>query len=229
MVNEENKPGDHCRDSLLAEQLASLEVVVERLESRLDGLERENNSIRADIHDGFLQDAQAALMFLRSPDVSEAAIGRAVSSLETAIVKARTLLGQESAKTDRLEFVQLITAIRSDAIIDSIAVKGDVIGPVEDVAEVVGVSLSRVLCEALRNVAKHSGTLAAEVTIEVNENLLTAEVRDRGCGFDLDSVPGDRFGLSSMISRISELGGQLWIETDKGMGTSVKLRIPLAG
>ncbi|MCH2362385.1 MAG: ATP-binding protein [Pirellulales bacterium] len=228
METQENKPGENCRDSLLADQVASLEVVVNGLEQRLDDLEGENSSIRADIHDGFLQDAQAALMFLRSPGSTEGTIARAAAALETAILKARQLLGQQEHDVHRsLDFMSLVSAIQSEALIESVAVQGTVMGSAASVSEEFHEPLWRILYEAIRNVAKHSGTLVAEVTLEFREDILQAEVRDRGSGFDMDSVPGDRFGISSMMARAAQMGGQLWIETDRGMGTSVRLRVPM--
>ena len=228
METQDNKPGENCRDSLLAEQLASLEVVVNGLEQRLDDLEGENSSIRADIHDGFLQDAQAALMFLRSPGATEGKISRAAAALETAILKARRLLGHQEQDVSRsLDFMGLVSAIQSEALIESVAVQGTVTGSAESVPEELHEPLWLMLCEAIRNVAKHSGTLVAEVMLEFREDMMKAEVKDRGSGFDLESVPGDRFGISSMMARAAQMGGQLWIETDRGMGTSVRLRVPL--
>ena len=228
MDTQENKPGENCRDSLLAEQLASLEVVVNGLEQRLDDLESENSSIRADIHDGFLQDAQAALMFLRSPRATEGTIAKAAAALETAILKARRLLGQQEQDVSRSQdFMGLVSAIQSEALVESVAIQGTVTGSAEGVPEEFHEPLWRILCEAIRNVAKHSGTLVAEVMLEFREDMMKAEVKDCGSGFDLESVPGDRFGISSMMARAAQMGGQLWIETDRGMGTSVRLRVPL--
>ena len=107
------------------------------------------------------------------------------------------------------------------------AVQGTVTGSAEGVPEEFHEPLWRILCEAIRNVAKHSGTLVAEVMLEFREDMMKAEVKDRGSGFDLESVPGDRFGISSMMARAAQMGGQLWIEADRGMGTSVRLRVPL--
>jgi len=228
MENPENQTGQNCRDSLLAEQLATLEVVVNGLEKRLDDLEHEHSSMRADIHDGFLQDAQAALMFLRSPEPTEGSIAKAAAALETAILKARRLLGQQDYdSSEAQDFKSLVFAIQSEALVESVAIQGSVLGSVDLVPEEFHEPLGRLLYESIRNVSKHSGTLVAEITLEFGEELLCAEVKDRGIGFDLELVPGDRFGISSMMARASQMGGQLWIETDRGMGTSVRLRLPL--
>ena len=53
---------------------------------------------------------------------------------------------------------------------------------------------------------------------------------DEGRGFDRDLVPADRLGLrASVQERIAAVGGGATIWTQPGRGTSVMLRVPLAG
>ena len=48
----------------------------------------------------------------------------------------------------------------------------------------------RIVELALDNVARHSGTTAAEVDVALSESGLTASVLDRGCGFDAETARG---------------------------------------
>lgn len=89
--------------------------------------------------------------------------------------------------------------------------------------------------EAMVNAAKHSGTSDVDVYVEVeqasDEGPGTAEVfvRDRGRGFDPDSVDGDRHGLADSIhARMNRHGGTVRIRTAAGEGTEVRLSMPLA-
>ena len=56
---------------------------------------------------------------------------------------------------------------------------------------------------------------------------LLAEVRDDGRGFDPKTPPG--VGLASMRERAVLIDGELEIESEPERGTSVRLRVPLAG
>ena len=83
-------------------------------------------------------------------------------------------------------------------------------------------------CEALRNVAKHAGVTSASLYAEAAAGAATVFVRDRGPGFDVEAVPGDRRGIAeSIIGRMQRHGGTAQIRATAGAGTEVELRLPL--
>jgi signal transduction histidine kinase len=62
---------------------------------------------------------------------------------------------------------------------------------------------------------------------EVEPDKLEVAVRDRGKGFDPDSVPGDRKGLAESIhGRMSRHGGTARVNSAPGEGTKVTLTLP---
>jgi signal transduction histidine kinase len=76
--------------------------------------------------------------------------------------------------------------------------------------------------EAMANAARHSG--ADEVSVFVEPNAVY--VRDRGRGFDPDSVAADRRGLSESIrGRMERVGGSAKIVSTPGEGTEVELHL----
>lgn len=80
--------------------------------------------------------------------------------------------------------------------------------------------------EAMVNVAKHGGG-EASVYAEVADDDVEVFVRDRGEGFDLDTVPADRLGVrESVIGRMERNGGSAVVRTAPGTGTEVRLRMP---
>lgn len=82
--------------------------------------------------------------------------------------------------------------------------------------------------EAMVNAAKHSGADRVDVYAEVTEDLAEIFVRDRGSGFDLQAVPGDRLGVRrSIIDRMHRHNGHAEIESGPGNGTSIRLAVPL--
>ena len=83
------------------------------------------------------------------------------------------------------------------------------------------------LREAVVNAARHSGEPEVSVYLEVTEDAVDAYVRDRGKGFEPDSVDGDRRGIAdSIIGRMARHGGVAAIRSAPGDGTEVVLHLP---
>ncbi|TSE02234.1 PspC domain-containing protein [Skermania sp. ID1734] len=83
--------------------------------------------------------------------------------------------------------------------------------------------------EALVNAAKHSGVPDIDLYAEADAENVNVFVRDRGCGFDLDSVGLDRHGLARSIrGRICRRGGDVAIRTSPGKGTEIRMTMPVA-
>jgi signal transduction histidine kinase/phage shock protein PspC (stress-responsive transcriptional regulator) len=80
--------------------------------------------------------------------------------------------------------------------------------------------------EAMVNAAKYAGESAISVYGEVEPDRVTVFVRDRGKGFDLDSIPEDRLGIRhSIVGRMDRNGGAAIIRSAPGEGTEVKLEM----
>jgi signal transduction histidine kinase len=83
--------------------------------------------------------------------------------------------------------------------------------------------------EATVNAVKWSGADVVSVFAEVEPDEVSLFVRDRGRGFDPDSVPPDRKGLAESIrGRMARRGGSAVIRSTKGEGTEVSLTMPRA-
>ncbi len=99
---------------------------------------------------------------------------------------------------------------------------------VEDVREQMSsllyLNIFRTLKEALTNIVKHSKAKSVDVTLSANTANITLTVKDDGIGLK-EEEKGKGRGISNMIVRAKELGGQLTIRTDNG--TSVTLEIPI--
>jgi signal transduction histidine kinase/phage shock protein PspC (stress-responsive transcriptional regulator) len=81
--------------------------------------------------------------------------------------------------------------------------------------------------EATVNAAKHSGADQISIYLEVEPESVTAFVRDKGTGFDPESVAPDRRGIvDSIRGRMQRSGGSATIVTELDAGTEVQLSIP---
>jgi signal transduction histidine kinase/phage shock protein PspC (stress-responsive transcriptional regulator) len=88
-------------------------------------------------------------------------------------------------------------------------------------------AIVRAAGEAMVNAAKHSGADRIDLYSEVDEELVSVYVRDRGRGFDLAAVTDDRMGVrGSIIERMRRAGGRAIIKTAPDEGTEVRLELP---
>ena len=84
--------------------------------------------------------------------------------------------------------------------------------------------------EAMVNAAKYGGEGGAvQVFAEVEGRTVFVSVRDRGPGFDLDSIPADRMGVrESIIGRMERNGGTARLRAVPDGGTEVELEMERA-
>ena len=91
------------------------------------------------------------------------------------------------------------------------------------------VTVYRFFQEALLNVVKHADVDDAVVSLYLDETAVIAQVRDEGPGFDPTTVRADRgrhVGLGLLRERARLSGGSLDIDSRRGEGTSLTLRLP---
>lgn len=84
--------------------------------------------------------------------------------------------------------------------------------------------------EATMNAAKHSGSKSISVYVEVEDDAVTAFIRDQGKGFDPGTIPTDRRGIRESIhARMERHGGWAEVFSAPGDGTEVQLWLPRRG
>jgi signal transduction histidine kinase len=84
----------------------------------------------------------------------------------------------------------------------------------------------RIAQEALRNVAKHAGVQAAEVSLATTGTALVLRIRDRGTGLEA-GAKARGLGLASMVERAELARGSLTITSREGGGTAIEANLPL--
>jgi signal transduction histidine kinase len=89
-------------------------------------------------------------------------------------------------------------------------------------------ALFRIAQEALANVARHARARRVEVAMTRDREGVTLRIADDGQGFDPETPrSGTHLGLWSMRERVEELGGRFEVESAPGVGTTVRVIIPL--
>lgn len=94
-------------------------------------------------------------------------------------------------------------------------------------------ALYRILQEAITNILKYAEAAYVEIDLDLSRlDLVTARVEDDGRGFDvqhpaLPPDPGQGVGIFGMQERANLVGGTLHIDSAPGVGTEVRVSIPL--
>lgn len=88
--------------------------------------------------------------------------------------------------------------------------------------------LLMVVKEAFNNIVRHSEATEVEFRMAGEGNLLEIIIADNGRGFD-PALARDGHGLKNLPARLEKLGGKCELESHAGGGTTVKIRLPLAG
>jgi len=94
------------------------------------------------------------------------------------------------------------------------------------------IALLSVVGEALNNIREHGRTATdVHVAIRLGADGVGAQVRDNGCGFDvetalLDAARRGRIGLAGIYERVRLLDGECVVESRPGGPTTVSLKLP---
>jgi signal transduction histidine kinase len=178
---------------------------------------QERADIAAHLHDSVLQTLALIQRNAGSPrEVTRLARGQE-RELRTLLYGTRTASGQLSDE------LRSMTAEIEDAYAVSIdlVVVGDA---ALDARLAAGTAAAR---EALVNAAKHAGVTTISLYAEVEPSTVGIFVKDRGKGFDLDTIADDRQGVrGSIIGRVERHGGEVTLRSSPGTGTEVQIRMP---
>lgn len=207
------------------------------IQELLDLQERDRQLVAYEIHDGFVQQATAALMHLRAfremhgRDAEEAweTFDAAVRSVKESIDEARRLMaGLRPPVLDEAGVVAAIDYLSRDVhgggtpqIEFSHAVQFDRLSPL------VETTIFRIAQESLTNARRHSRSEKVRISLVQQGDRVRLEVQDWGVGFDPERVDNSRLGLQGIRERARMLGGLATIETSPDNGTRVVAELPL--
>jgi len=191
-----------------------------REERRVRIREEERGEIAAHLHDSVLQtlaliqrsgdDAQRMTMLAR----------RQERELRRWLFEGRT---EDDASTLSGALVSTVATLEEDHGIGIELVR---VGDAALTPAVLG--LVAAVREAVGNAARHAGVRTVAVFVEVTDDEVVAFVRDRGLGFDPETVADDRSGIRHSIrGRIERRGGRAVLTTAVGQGCEWEIAVPL--
>lgn len=204
-------------------------TVVELARSRVrlvDAFEAERRRIERDLHDGAQQRLVALTMALglarmdSPPGPLAEQLTRAHEEAGKALAELRELI--HGIHPQVLTDYGLPAAISDAADRCVVPVDVDLALPGRP-ARAIESAAYFVVCEALANVAKHSGAGRAQVSGGHHEGRLFLEVRDDGRG---GADPSAGSGLTGLADRVSVLDGRLALTSPPGGPTLLRVEFP---
>ncbi len=202
-----------------------------------DLLDRDRRLTAFEIHDGFIQEATAAMMRLealvetgRLPEGSgREEVEVSLHLIRKAVTEARRLVcGLCPPELDDLGVVAAIASMIDDQPPGGPSIDFRAEVQFTRLEPLLEGTVYRIVQEAITNVRRHSKSDRAEVRLTQVGDRLRVEVRDWGVGLDPNGVHRKRFGLRGIRERARLLGGRAKIESAPGKGTRVSADLPLA-
>ncbi|MEU0945946.1 sensor domain-containing protein [Streptomyces canus] len=203
--------------------------VVELSRSRMrlvDAFEAERRRIERDLHDGAQQRLVALTMALGLARLDAPSgpladqLAKAHDEAGKALAELRELIQGIHPKVLADYGLSAAVADAADRSVVPVDVDLSVPGRLDQAVEAAAYF---VVCEALANVAKHSGAGRAEVRGGHSRGRLLLEVRDDGRG-GADASAGS--GLTGLADRVSVLDGRLTLSSPPGGPTLLRVEFP---
>jgi len=190
-----------------------------------------------ELHDGINQlmvsvkfRVELGLNKLRKQDeTAEEDLAKGIDVLNQAIQEVRRI--SHDLRPSLLDDLGLTSALKS--LLDEyeertgIAVETELDFPKERLPEDIEITLYRVVQEALCNVEKHSGADEVRLKTWVQGGYIWTTLKDNGEGFAVSASSDGGIGLRNMHDRIELLSGEFMLNSERGQGTELKVKLPL--
>ena len=203
MLQERNRLAREIHDTL-AQSLTGLTLRLETVDAMLQA-DADRDQIR--------QAVQKALALTRA---SLEETRRSVLDLRAVPLAGRSLVGAIEA------------LIREEESRPGRHINFKVVGASQPLPARIEVGLYRIVQDGLTNINRHAGARQVNIELAKTPERVTLVIEDDGQGFDPVQVPAGHFGLIGLNERVRLLGGQLKLESSRGVGVRVEVVIPLS-
>jgi len=218
-----------------------LSIAIERARlyesSQQLGVIQERNRLAREIHDTLAQGLGGIALKLETTQafLEQEKIDKVTTLLEQTLDLTRSNL--EEARRSVLDLRatplqghnlaealdQLVQTIQaSDQLVGQLSI----IGTYQQLDHRKELGLYRMAQEAIRNIVKHTACKRYDISLTFEAQQVQLVIQDKGAGFDLQQ-PTEGFGLIGMRERVHLLQGQMEVESTLGVGTLLRVIIPL--
>lgn len=209
----------------------------------LEAQENERKRIARDIHDGPAQYMSNVAMqmdickMIIQNDLEEGLkeLANLKESVKIALKEVRNIIFDlRPMSLDDLGLNQtiqeLISTISRESSID---IYLDLKPVEEEIEGIIQVAVYRIVQEVFNNIKKHSKANEASVRLDYGTKYLILVISDNGIGFNIEETlnrvktKGDCYGLIGILDRVSQLQGEIKIDSKEGQGTIYKVKLPI--
>lgn len=214
-----------------------IEYVQSSREAKRAELLRERRTIANEIHDSLAQTLNFARMSTRLlagavRKNNELMIGKYTTELDDALEisqkAVRSLITDFRSEMDPAGLLKALHTLvaefraKHDIVLVSSIRVADLDLPLEHEIQVYNIAR-----EALSNIAKHSNASHARLILDQRCGYLVLSIEDNGTG-TFSPVEG-HYGITIMRERAQYIGGEIRMESTRGLGTCVQLYLPEPG
>ena len=224
----------HEQQESLRQANASLTHYASTLEQL--AVSRERNRLARELHDTLAHSLTAISVLLETAkayfDLDK---GKTRELLDKSLEATRlgadeTRRALKALRSSTLEDMGLGLAIQraaeSAAARFRLGLELDLQNPMPSLSPDIEQTVYRIAQESIENVSHHAQAKSLRVHLSCNGQSTMLAIQDDGIGFDVNSKTATgHFGLVGMKERAELAGGQLMIESEKGRGTKVVLKI----
>ena len=204
-----------------------------KTETERKAVAEERKRLSRELHDSVTQSLYTTGLILEAlpevwqshPDDAQESVYEIQRINRGALAEMRALLLELRPETitdqsliDLLRQLTEAISARSDIAIVTSNV-GDCHVPVD-----VRVSLYRITQEALNNIVKHAQASRAWVNLHCSDEGILLRIRDNGRGFDQQVKAPHKLGLDIIRDRVEEIGAELSITSQSGVGTQIEVK-----
>jgi signal transduction histidine kinase len=208
------------------------------LRHRFDAVLAERNRMAREIHDTLTQDLVSTCLQLDivaqqlksgHPEKASEQVGKARRLVAEGLAEARQSIWELRSNDTRETLPKRLAHLVQRETFSAINPHLEVRGAYRPLSPQTEREILRLANEALVNVARHAQAGHANLTLYYSTEALMLTVEDNGSGFDVEAASREKghFGLMGMRERASVVDGDLEIVSRQGVGTTVRLRVPL--
>lgn len=177
-----------------------------------------------------VQAGAARRMIDRDPQRAVTALATVEGSSRQAVDELRRLVGllreQDGVSLEPAPGLDRVERLLDETRLTGIDVGWQVEGEAVPIPDSVGLSIYRVVQEALTNTLKHAHATRVDVTMRYAAEAVEVEVADNGVGIAPPGTAGSGHGLVGMRERVALHDGALDARPDRRGGFCVRARFP---
>jgi signal transduction histidine kinase len=218
--------------SIITQQRKNLELHKRNILIEITALEKERSRIAADLHDELGPLLSAVKMKINSFELADEEDQKEVAKtnqhIDAMVKRVREI--SFDLMPSALIRKGLVVAIKefADYIMKSntLQINVQAIDAIS-LSEQKAVNLYRIVQEVIHNTLKHAGASQLLIALYIEKNKLVLKTQDDGIGFNQDTLSENTgLGLRSLLSRTEIMNGTMYLDTQKGAGTSFTFEIP---